>query len=76
MRLAEAELTGATVFARAGDLDQAMTSVDRACSRARQSRPSLLLVGHEVASVMRHTHPESPAAADFAQHLQTLETVA
>lgn len=76
MRLAESELTQATVLARAGELDQAMTKVGDAFGRARQSLPSLLLVGHEVAGVMQRTHPDNPAAADLAQHLRALERVA
>jgi hypothetical protein len=76
MWLAEAELTQATVYARAGEVDQAMTKADEAFSRARRSLPSILLVGHEVAGVMRRTRPESVATADFAEHLRALEKVA
>lgn len=76
MRLAEAELTQATVYARAGELDDAMTKVGQAFSRDRRSLPSLLLVGHEVAGVMQRTYPNSPAATDFAQHLRALESAA
>jgi tetratricopeptide (TPR) repeat protein len=76
MRLAEAELTQASVYARAGELDLAMTKADGALSRARRSLPSILLVEHEVANVMQRTHPRSLAAADFAEHLRSLESVA
>ena len=76
MRLAEAELTQATVYARAGEVDQAMLKAEDAFSRARRSLPSILLVGHEVAGVMQHTRPDSSATADFAAHLRALEAVA
>jgi len=76
MRLAEAELAKATVLARTGEFDQATSKVDQAFSRARQSRPSLLLVSREVADVVQRSNPDDPAAADFAHHLQALDTVA
>lgn len=76
MRLAEAELTQATVYARAGEVDQAMLKAEDAFARARRSLPSILLVGHEVAGVMQHTRPDSSATADFAAHLRALEAVA
>jgi hypothetical protein len=50
MRLAGAELTQATVYARAGEVDQAMTKAEDALGRARRSLPWILLVGHEVAA--------------------------
>jgi len=75
MRLAEAELTRATAFARAGELDQAMSKAGEALERGRRSLPSLLLVGHEVADELTQLHPRSQQAAEFAEHIKTLESV-
>ena len=76
MRLAEAELTQATVYARAGEVDQAMAKAEDAFARARRSLPSILLVGQEVAGVLQRTRPDSSATADFAAHLRALKAVA
>lgn len=76
MRLAEAELAQAAVYARAGEVDQAKLKAEDAFARARRSLPSILLVGHEVAGVLQHTRPDSSATADFAARLCSLEAVA
>lgn len=75
MRLAEAELTRATAYARAGELDQAMTKANDAFEIGRQSLPSLLLVGREVADELTRLHPTSEQASDFASHLKQLESL-
>lgn len=75
MRLAEAELTEATVYARAGELDQALTKANSALGLGRRSLPSLLLVGREVADELTHLHPGSGQANEFARHLHELESV-
>jgi tetratricopeptide (TPR) repeat protein len=49
MRNAEADITLGVVAARAGDLDQAVTHGFRALKKARQSQPSLIMVGQELA---------------------------
>ena len=59
MRLAEAELTQATFYARAGEVDQVMAKAGDAFGRARRPLPSILLVGHEVAGVMQRTRPDT-----------------
>lgn len=76
MRLAEAELTQAVIYARAGELDQALTTADNAFAIGRQSLPSLLLVGHEVSDEITRLHPASEQATAFAHHLSKLESVA
>lgn len=68
MRLAEAELTRATVEARAGAVDAAATRAVAALAGGRRSLPSLLMVGRELAREM----PASPSRDDFRRHLAGL----
>jgi hypothetical protein len=75
MRLAEAELTQAVIYARAGELNQALTTANEAVAIGRQSLPSLLLVAREVSDEITRLHPGSQQAAAFAHHLSELESV-
>ncbi len=72
MRLAEAELTKATVFARAGEVDLAAETAEAGLGRDRRSLPSLLMVGNEVSAVMRRLHPRNDTAIEFDHHLHLL----
>ena len=76
MRLAEAELTQAIIYARSGELNQALTTANEAVAIGRQSLPSLLLVAREVSDEITRLHPGSQQAAAFAHHLSHLESVA
>lgn len=69
MRVAEAKLTLAAVEARAGDTDQAIATAVAALEGDRQSLPSLILVGQEVAALV----DGRPGGADFRQHLADLK---
>lgn len=70
MRLSEAELTQATVLARAGDLSGALTTAEGALGRNRQSLPSLLMVGREFSQEL--TRISETDGRDFARHLSAL----
>ncbi|MGH3972045.1 MAG: hypothetical protein ACRDS9_01770 [Pseudonocardiaceae bacterium] len=70
MRAAEAQLTKATVSARAGDVDTAVTFVEQALAHQRRSAPSLTLVAREVTDEIGRHDPN--LADDFAAHLRTL----
>jgi tetratricopeptide (TPR) repeat protein len=72
MRLAEAELTRATILARAGDFENAVTIADEALAIDRQSLPSLLLAAREVCDELRRIKPGDPLAQDLANHIQRL----
>jgi hypothetical protein len=76
MRPTEAELTEATVYARAGELDQALTQTEQAFERGRRLLPSILLVGHEGADELARTYPNSSAATELVHHLRILAGVA
>ncbi|MGH3274953.1 MAG: helix-turn-helix domain-containing protein [Streptosporangiaceae bacterium] len=72
MRSAEARLTLGIVAARDGDLDQALSLGEMALADGRQSVPSLLMVGQEMAAELRRARPANGQAAEFAAHLDTL----
>lgn len=70
MRLSEAELTSATILARAGDISGALTTAERALGRDRQSLPSLLMVGKEFSQELARI--SEPEGTEFAHHLSAL----
>lgn len=70
MRAAEAQLTKATISARAGDVDTAVTYVEQALMHERRSAPSLTLVAREVTDEIGRHNPTM--ADDFAAHLRSL----
>ena len=72
MRIAEAQLTQATVLARAGDLDGALMRASDAIQGSRRSLPSLLMVGGEFGAELANIHPNDPNVADFLGHLRDL----
>ena len=67
MRRAEAQLTLAVVAAREGDVDEAISLGMAALRTGRQSRPSLLMVGGELA------HELGTHGADFRDLLSSLK---
>jgi hypothetical protein len=69
-------LTQAIIYARSGELNQALTTANEAVAIGRQSLPSLLLVAREVSDEITRLHPGSQHAAAFAHHLSQLESVA
>lgn len=72
MRLSEAQLTKATVLARNGEVDQAMSAAEAGLVGARRSLPSLLMVGSEVADELVRLHPHSESAVAFGHHIYLL----
>jgi hypothetical protein len=72
MRLSEAELTKATVLARNGEVDQAMSAAEAGLVGDRRSLPSLLMVGSEVADELQRLHPHSESAVEFGHHIYLL----
>lgn len=72
MRLSEAELTKATVLARAGEVDAATSAAEAGLDGDRRSLPSLLMVGSEVANELRRLHPHNEHAVEFSHHIYLL----
>jgi hypothetical protein len=72
MRLAEAQITDATILARNGDLGGALSLAEDALSGDRRSLPSLLMVGSEFAGELSRVDPDSGVAADYRAHLADL----
>ncbi|GGQ50361.1 XRE family transcriptional regulator [Couchioplanes azureus] len=70
MRMAEARLTLAAVAARAGDLEQAVTTGVGALGSGRKSLPSLLMVAGELDVELHRRFPGEPAADDFREALR------
>ncbi|MEV6601038.1 helix-turn-helix transcriptional regulator [Actinoplanes sp. NPDC051346] len=70
MRMAEARLTLAAVAARAGDLEQAVTTGVGALGAGRKSLPSLLMVAGELDVELHRRFPGEAAADDFRQALR------
>ena len=72
MRMAEARLTLAAVAARAGDLEQAVTTGVDALTGDRKSLPSLLMVAGELDVELHRRFPNEPAADGFRQALRAI----
>jgi len=72
MRLAEAQLTQATVMARNGDLSEALALAEDALRVDRRSLPSLLMIAHELVTEVGRIAPQSSAAHDFEEHMKRL----
>ncbi|WP_412749135.1 helix-turn-helix domain-containing protein [Krasilnikovia sp. M28-CT-15] len=72
MRMAEARLTLAAVAARAGDLEQAVTTGVAALGGGRKSLPSLLMVAGELDVELHRRFPNESAANDFREALHGL----
>lgn len=70
MRAAEAQLTKATISARAGDVETAVSYVEQALAHERRSAPSLTLVAREVTDEIGRHDPTF--AVDFTEHLRSL----
>ncbi|MEU4215883.1 hypothetical protein [Actinoplanes sp. NPDC026623] len=70
MRMAEARLTLAAVAARAGDLDQAVTTGVGALGAGRKSLPSLLMVARQLDVELHRRSPNESAADDFCEALR------
>jgi transcriptional regulator with XRE-family HTH domain len=70
MRLAEARMTDATILARHGDLDGALSLAEAALQGDRQSMPSLLMVGAEFAGEL--SRMDRSKGADYRAHLADL----
>jgi len=75
MRSAEARLTLGVVAARNGDLADAVSYGERALEGERQSVPSLLMVGQELAAEVRSRWPGKAETAEFAGHLAQVAKV-
>jgi len=72
MRMAEARLTLAAVAARAGDLEQAVTTGMAALGAARKSLPSLLMVAGELDVELHRRYPGEAAADEFRVALREI----
>ncbi len=72
MRMAEARLTLAAVSARAGDLEQAVTTGVSALTGDRKSLPSLLMVAGELDAELHRRYPHEPATAEFREALRAV----
>jgi hypothetical protein len=72
MRLAEAELTRATIMARGGDLDGAIRLAESALAIDRQSLPSLLLAAREVSAELLRIKPGDSRALELEAHIERL----
>jgi transcriptional regulator with XRE-family HTH domain len=70
MRMAEARLTLAAVAARAGDLEQAVTTGVGALGAGRKSLPSLLMVAGELDVELHRRFPNESSADDFRDALR------
>lgn len=69
MRMAEAEITLGVVAARRGDIDSAIAYGASALDKSRQSAPSLLMVGAELASALEARYPTDSRSQDFRRDL-------
>lgn len=67
MRLAEARMCNATIHARGGDIDGALTLAESALEVNRKSRPSLLMLGGEFADEV--TKIDGRKGAEYRAHL-------
>jgi hypothetical protein len=72
MRVAEAKITFAVAAARQGDLEQATTIGNDALDIPRQSVPSLVLVGRDLATELDHRYHHDEAAAPFLERFADL----
>lgn len=73
MRVAEAELTEATILARLGDINGATTTGAHALEADRRSLPSLLNVSGELVDELRKTDPTQRRSSDFIDRLHDLK---
>lgn len=76
MRLAEAELTRATVLARGGDFEGAVAAGEAALAIDRQSLPALLLSAREVSNELQRIKPGDSLGEQFANHISRLSITA
>jgi len=72
MRLAEAQLTQATVMARDGDVSGALVLAEAALRVDRRSLPSLLMIAQELVTEVGRIAPTSSAAREFEEHMKRL----
>jgi hypothetical protein len=70
--VSEAELTKASVLAREGEVDAATSAAEAGLAGERQSLPSLLMVGNEVAQELIRLHPRNESAREFSHHIRRL----
>jgi hypothetical protein len=74
MRIGESQLTLGVVAARRGDLEQAVSLGRQALAIDRKSRPSLLMVGSELDSVLQEKFTGEPAVTEFHEQLRASTT--
>jgi hypothetical protein len=72
MRMAEARLTLAAAAARAGELEQAVSTGVGAFRSGRRSLPSLLMVAGEVDAELHRRYPHERPTADFRDAMRSL----
>lgn len=73
MRVAEARLTQATVAARQGDLDEAVTIATAVLEQGdRSSFPSLAMVANELQETLAQRYPHERLTADYALKVSEL----
>ena len=72
MRVAEAKITFAVAAARQGDLEQATTIGNDAFDIPRQSVPSLIHVGRDLATELNGRYHHDEAAAPFLNRFADL----
>jgi tetratricopeptide (TPR) repeat protein len=72
MRVAEAEITLAVAAAREGELEKAVDIGVSALEIPRQSVPSLVMVGSDLAVQLRERFPEEAATKAYVDRLRTM----
>jgi transcriptional regulator with XRE-family HTH domain len=72
MRMTEARLTLAAVAARAGELEQAVTTGIGALGGQRKSLPSLLMVAGELDAELHERYPAEAGAGEFREALRSV----
>lgn len=70
MRRAEAEITLGVIAARRGELEEALKYGYKALDIGRRSRPSLLMVGAELDSILQKLHPANEEVRAFRKALK------
>ncbi len=75
MRVAEARITQGVVAARQGDLDQAIYHGKQALHGERQSLPSILTVGRELAQEIKSRYPSEPETRAYLEQFQLVGQV-
>jgi tetratricopeptide (TPR) repeat protein len=76
MRNAEARITLAVVSARQGELERALEYGRQALEGERHSLPTLLMISHELGSIITTRYGSDPAATEYLSQLERLRNSA